>query len=30
MHLFTITIHSNLFGKELSDEILEEMARVLC
>jgi len=26
MHLFTITIHSNLFGKDLSDEILEEMA----
>ena len=26
MHLFTITIHSNLFGKGLSDEILEEMA----
>ena len=26
MHLFTITIHSNLFGKELDDEILEEMA----
>lgn len=26
MHLFTITIHSNLFGKELSDDVLEEMA----
>jgi hypothetical protein len=26
MYLFTITIHSNLFGKDLSDETLEEMA----
>jgi len=27
-HLFTITLHSNLFGSELDDEILEEMAEV--
>lgn len=27
MHIFTITIHSNLFGKELGDDVLEDMAR---
>ncbi|MDT0602190.1 hypothetical protein [Thalassotalea castellviae] len=26
MQLFTITIHSNCFGKDIEDELLEEMA----
>lgn len=26
MHLFTITIHSNCFGKDVADEVLKEMA----